>query len=260
MSEGPAVVAESVTYRVGSVTLVSDVDLVAQPGELLVVLGPNGAGKSTLLELLAASLHPTVGRVTLHGTDTSLASTSELALLRAVLSQRSRGDIPYSVTEIVSMGRFPHRGEATNSAAIDRAMVADAMDRTDTARFARRIYATLSGGEQTRVSLARVVAQDTPIVFFDEPTTALDVAHRERIMREIVSIARQGRTVIAVLHDLNAAAAYADRIVLMNQGRLVSTGSPREVLTEDLLTEVYGQAMVVVDHPFRDGPLVLPGD
>lgn len=194
------------------------------------------------------------------GIDIKTANPSDLALIRGVLSQRSRGDIPYSVAQVVAMGRFPHRRDPSNTSANDAAMVADAMERTDTARFAPRIYATLSGGEQTRVSLARVLAQNTPIVFLDEPTTALDVANQERIMKETLSIARQGRTVIAVLHDLNAAAAYADRIVMMNEGRIVATGSPRDVLNSELLDDVYHQPMVVVDHPFRDCPLVLPAN
>ncbi len=134
------------------------------------------------------------------------------------------------------------------------------MRRTDTAKFAGRTYATLSGGERTRVSLARVLAQQTPIVLLDEPTTALDVAHQERIMREAVRVAREDRAVIVVLHDLNAAAAYADEIVLMASSRIVAKGPPSTVLRSELLTDVYGQPMVVVDHPFRDIPLVLVGD
>lgn len=255
-----SLIARGLTYRVGDATLVSDVDFAAFPGEVLAVIGPNGAGKSTLLHLLSGNLKASAGVITIDGIDTSTTAPSDLALIRGVLTQRARSDIPFSVIQVVAMGRFPHRRDPANSSAIDTTIVAEAMERTDTTRFARRIYSTLSGGEQTRVSLARVLAQDTPIVFLDEPTTALDVANQERIMKETLSIASQGRTVIAVLHDLNAAAVYADRIVLMDGGRIVATGPPAEVLTSELLSEVYHQALVVVDHPFRACPLVLPAD
>ncbi|GMQ86748.1 MAG: heme ABC transporter ATP-binding protein [Acidimicrobiia bacterium] len=253
----PAVSASSLSYRVGDATLVSDVDFTATRGELIAVIGPNGAGKSTLLNLLSGNLNPSAGQVLLDGNDVAGALPGNLALLRAVLTQRSPIDIPYSAAQVVHMGRFPHRRDPNNSSERDAAAVADAMERTDTTRFAARIFATLSGGERTRVSLARVLAQETPIVFLDEPTTALDVAHQERIMRQAVVLSRGQRAVVVVLHDLNAAAVHADRIVLMHQGAVVARGRPRDVLVEDQLSDVYAQPMVVVDHPFRDCPLVL---
>ena len=259
MSE-PAVAATSLTYRVGDATLVSNVDFTAARGELVAVIGPNGAGKSTLLNLLSGDLQPSEGQVVLDSVDIADALPGDLALVRSMLTQRTPVDIPYTAAQVVSMGRFPHRRDEANSAERDSAAVAEAMDRTDTSRFAGRVYATLSGGERTRVSLARVFAQKTPIVFLDEPTTALDVAHQERIMGETVRLSREQRAVVVVLHDLNAAAVHADRIVLMNQSEVVAGGRPREVLQEALLSEVYAQRMVVVDHPFRDCPLVLAAD
>ena len=256
----PAVAATSLTYRVGDATLVSNVDFAAARGELVAVIGPNGAGKSTLLNLLSGDLQPSEGQVVLDSVDIADALPGDLALVRSMLTQRTPVDIPYTAAQVVNMGRFPHRRDEANSAERDSAAVAEAMDRTDTSRFAGRVYATLSGGERTRVSLARVFAQKTPIVFLDEPTTALDVAHQERIMGETVRLSREQRAVVVVLHDLNAAAVHADRIVLMNQSKVVAGGRPREVLQEALLSEVYAQRMVVVDHPFRDCPLVLAAD
>ncbi len=256
----PAVAATSLTYRVGDATLVSNVDFTAARGELVAVIGPNGAGKSTLLNLLSGDLQPSEGQVVLDSVDIADALPGDLALVRSMLTQRTPVDIPYTAAQVVNMGRFPHRRDEANSAERDSAAVAEAMDRTDTSRFAGRVYATLSGGERTRVSLARVFAQKTPIVFLDEPTTALDVAHQERIMGETVRLSREQRAVVVVLHDLNAAAVHADRIVLMNQSEVVAGGRPREVLQEALLSEVYAQRMVVVDHPFRDCPLVLAAD
>jgi iron complex transport system ATP-binding protein len=259
MSEA-TVVARSLTYQVGDATLVDGVDFEASEGELVAVIGPNGAGKSTLLNLLAGNLRPTAGDVLLNGVDASDALPGDLALLRSMLTQREPIEIPYTAAQVVQIGRFPHRRDENNSASRDAAVVAEAMASTDTTQFATRIYATLSGGEQTRVSLARVLAQDTPIVFLDEPTSALDVAHQERVMSEAVRVSRQHRAVVVVLHDLNAAAMHADRIVLMNQGAVVARGYPRDVLRQDLLSTVYSQSMVVVDHPFRDCPLVLTAD
>jgi len=259
MSEA-TVVARSLTYQVGNATLVAGVDFEASDGELVAVIGPNGAGKSTLLNLLAGNLRPTAGDVLLNGVDASEALPGDLAVLRSMLTQREPIEIPYTAAQVVQIGRFPHRHDQNNSASQDAAAVTEAMNSTDTAQFASRIYATLSGGEQTRVSLARVLAQDTPIVFLDEPTTALDVAHQERVMSEIVRVSRQQRAAVVVLHDLNAAAIHADRIALMNQGAMVAHGRPRDVLRQDLLSTVYAQPMVVVDHPFRDCPLVLTAD
>ncbi len=253
------VIGRSLTYRVGEATLVAGVDLEAAPGALVAGIGPNGAGKSTLLNLLAGNLRPTEGDVLLDGVNISEALPRDLSLLRSMLTQREPIDIPYTAAQVVQIGRFPHRRDENNSAARDAAAVADAMATTDTTQFAARVYATLSGGEQTRVSLARVLAQETPIVFLDEPTTALDVAHQERVMAEAVHLSRQQRAVVVVLHDLNAAAIHADRIVLMDQGAVVASGRPRDVLRQDLLSDVYAQPMVVVDHPFRDCPLVLTG-
>lgn len=254
-----AVIGRSLTYRVGEATLIAGVDFEAAPGELVAVIGPNGAGKSTLLNLLAGNLRPTEGDVLLDGVDISEALPRDLSLLRSMLTQREPIDIPYTAAQVVQIGRFPHRRDVNNSAARDAAAVANAMATTDTTQFAARIYATLSGGEQTRVSLARVLAQETPIVFLDEPTTALDVAHQERVMAEAVRLSRQQRAVVVVLHDLNAAAIHSDRIVLMDQGAVVARGQPRDVLRQDLLSDVYAQPMVVVDHPFRECPLVLTG-
>ncbi len=253
----PTIVADKVTYRIQGATLVSDIEIKVSPGELVAVIGPNGAGKSTLLNLLSGTLHPTEGEVFLNGISTSHALPGDLALERSILTQREPIDIPYTAIQVVEMGRFPHRRDQANTREKDSEAVADAMAQTDTTRFAGRTYATLSKGEQTRVSLARVIAQATPIILLDEPTAALDVAHQERIMKRAVQLARQQRTTVVVLHDLNAAAVHADRIILMNQGTVVARGQPREVLQADLLSTVYDQPMVVVDHPFRDCPLVL---
>ena len=252
--------ATRLTFRVGDAVLVDSVSLVVAPGEVVAVVGPNGAGKSTLIGMIAGDLAPTNGTVTLAGEPTERMHPADMALKRSVLSQRNPTEVPFSVRAVVTFGRHPHRRDPDNSELRDRAAVDSALARTDITHLAGRVFATLSGGEQTRVSLARVLAQDAPAVLLDEPTTALDVAHQERIMAVAADLARGGRAILAVLHDLNAAARYADRVIVMTAGSIRAEGPPASVFTDELLTEVYGQPMRVIDHPFRPGPLVLVVD
>jgi iron complex transport system ATP-binding protein len=257
----PVLQAQGLGFSVGLAHLVAEVDVEFSAGELVAIIGPNGAGKSTLLALLAGDLPASAGTVAVKHLPIGDIPPPDLSLLRALLGQGIPADIPFTAAAVVAFGRYPHRRDPANSSTRDRKIIAEAMQRTDTAHLADRTFATLSGGERTRVSLARVFAQDTPIVLLDEPTTALDPAHEEHVMSEARRLARQdGKTVITVLHDLNAAAAYADRIVLMADATVRSAGRPEEVLQEGLLTEVYGHPMKVVDHPYRGCPLVLTID
>jgi iron complex transport system ATP-binding protein len=247
----------NVGYRVGKITLVSDINLRVEPGELIAVVGPNGAGKSTLLRLLAGDLRPSTGHVILRGVPIDKLPHDELALHRSILLQHTNSEIPFTVAAVVTMGRHPHRLDPDNSAVADQLAVDDALDRTGISHLRNRIYATLSSGEQSRVSLARILAQDAPVVLLDEPTTSLDIAHEERAMAEFRRMADTGSTVVAVLHDLNAAARYATRIIMVANGTILTEGPARAVFTDSTLTQVYGQSMRVVDHPFGDFPLVL---
>lgn len=256
----PIVVAEHITYRVGDATLVDGVDLVGHPGEVIAVLGPNGAGKTTLLRLLAGDLLPAEGDLKVNGIDTRSAAPLDLAKLRSVMRQGGASDIPFTALAVVEMGRHPHRSGEGASRDVDRAAIRSAMERTDTLQLADRTFSTLSGGEQTRVIMARVFAQAAPLALLDEPTTALDVAHQERVLGEMRQLAADDACVIAVLHDLNAAAFHADRIVLMEGGLIRAEGLPTEVLNADLLGDVYRQSMTVVEHPTRGCPLVLITD
>ena len=253
----PAVRAINVSYATGATSLLRNVSMRAQRGELVAICGPNGAGKTTLLRLLAGDLQPTVGEISIDGTDTARVPLEELSRHRSVMRQSSRPDIPFTVLSVVGMGRYPHRREPGGSAEADALAIKDAMRRTETIHLAPRIFATLSGGEQTRVVLARVLAQEAPVVLLDEPTAALDVAHQEAVLTELRAVADAGGCVIAVLHDLNAASYYADRIVLMAEGAVVTTGTPGAVLERTRLSETYGRPMMVTTHPTRSCPLVL---
>lgn len=252
--------AQNVSYEVGTALLVNGVDVAARPGEFLAILGPNGAGKSTLLSVLSGELIPSSGSVCYDSIDISALSGPERAVRRAVFSDRTPIDVPFTARAVVEFGRFPHRHDTSISPDENAERIRTAMELTDTPHLANRVYATLSGGERTRVALARVFAQDTPIVLLDEPTTALDVYHQERVLRILRTSADRGRTVVAILHDLNGAAAYADRILVMAEGRVRAQGPVADVLEPVLLSDVYGQPMEVIDHPLRAGKLVLIDD
>lgn len=254
------VTADGLSFTAGGALLVDTVSLTIEKGELVAVIGPNGAGKSTLLALLAGDVRPDEGTIHVAGHELADVDMRVLAGLRAILTQHRVSEIPFTAYEVVAMGRHPHRRDHTNSSAADSAAIATAMERTATTRFADRVFSTLSGGEQARVSIARVLAQEAPLLLLDEPTSALDVAHEERVMQELTTRAAAGSAIVAILHDLNAAARYASRIVLMSLGRVLAIGSPAAVLTDSLLSTVYEQPMRVVDHPFRDCPLILVAD
>ncbi len=247
--------ARGATYTVANRTLVPGIDLAVRPGEVVAVIGPNGAGKSTLLKLLAGDLVPTEGDVLLNGRPLHGYSAYDLSLRRAVLPQQTILQFAFSAREVVEMGRAPYR-ERRGSRVGER-IVVEAMGRTETEPLAARSYPTLSGGEQGRVSLARVLAQDAPILLLDEPTAALDLRHQGLVMEIARELADAGATVLAVLHDLNLAAAHADRLAVLCGGRLVANDEPWAVLNERLLTEVYGCPIAVCPHPVRGCPLVM---
>lgn len=226
--------------------------LSAAGGEIVALVGPNGAGKSTLLRVLAGDSPPTVGRVLIDGRPIGTYRPRDLARRRAVLPQQTVLPFAFTVREVVEMGRFARRDEE-DPEAIGRALAA-----TEASHLADQVFSTLSLGEQARVSLARVLAQEAPILLLDEPTAALDLRHQGIIMDLARRMAHAGGISVVVLHDLNLAATWADRIVLIADGSVVADGPPIEVLTGDLLSRVYACPVSVVSHPVHGGPLILP--
>ena len=246
----------AVTVEVAGRRILDRVDLAVRPGELVALIGPNGAGKSTALSVLAGDLPPTEGTALLDGMRAQRLRPLELGRRRSVLLQQKSVSFSYPVREVVAMGRTPWA--RSPEAAHDAELVADALERTGVSHLADRDVTTLSGGELARVSLARVLAQRCPIVLLDEPTDALDLGHREQVLALAAQLARDGGAVLAVLHDLDLAAAYADRVVLLDGGRVVAAGPPDAVLTASRVAEVYGHPVEVVPHPSTGAPLVLP--
>ncbi|CAM5558620.1 hemin import ATP-binding protein HmuV [Streptomyces pilosus] len=247
--------AEGLTVRLGAREVLADVGVRVRAGEVLALVGPNGAGKSTLLSVLAADLPPTAGCVRIHGRPASDWSVPELALRRAVLPQSASLSFPFTVGEVVRMGRAPWTSARPED---DEAAVAGAMAATEVTGLAARPFSALSGGERARVALARVLAQCAPLLLLDEPTAALDLRHQELVLRLCRERALAGDAVVVVLHDLGLAAAHAHRVAVLRAGRVAADGPPREVFTRGLLSRVYEQPVEVFPHPRTGAVVVLP--
>jgi iron complex transport system ATP-binding protein len=252
----PALRVDHVGRRIDGVSILEDISLDVRHGRVLALVGPNGAGKSTLLGLLAGDAPPTEGRIELDGRSMAAWSSAELARARAVLLQSNQVAFSFTVRQVVEMGRAPWLG--TPQSEEDEAAIEAALAEADVVELAERAFPTLSGGERARASLARVLAQRTPILLLDEPTAALDLRHQEEVLRIARRHAAAGGAVVAVLHDLSLAAAYADEIAMMHRGRLVAVGSPAEVLTAERVAEVYGLEVRILPDPDTGRPIVLP--
>ncbi|WP_167143148.1 heme ABC transporter ATP-binding protein [Canibacter zhoujuaniae] len=236
--------------------LLEDINLEAHAGEVLTLLGPNGAGKSTLLAALSGELTPSAGEVDFCGYPIADWSLKDLARRRSVLLQEHKLMFPFSAGEVVEMGRAPWQRTPLDHD--DEAAIAEAMEVAEVTHLADRRVPSLSGGERARVSFARVLATRAQVVMLDEPTAALDLKHQEAVLQTARALAAQGSAVITVLHDLNLAAAYSDRIALLKKGRLQAIGTPRTVLTSQTVSEVYDTPVEVIAHPRTGEPLVLP--
>ncbi|MFE3445057.1 heme ABC transporter ATP-binding protein [Nocardia sp. NPDC059180] len=236
--------------------VLAEVDFEVAAGEVVALVGPNGAGKSTLLAVLAGELDPAEGVVELDGRAVTHWSPLDMARRRAVLPQSHTVGFPFSAGAVVAMGRAPWQRTALRER--DDEIVASAMAATDVTHLAEQAFPTLSGGERARVALARVLAQGTSTLLLDEPTAALDLGHQEAVLRLAAERARAGAAVVVVLHDLGVAAAYADRVAVLDEGRIAADGPPREILTTELLTRVYQYPVEVLDHPVTGAQLVLP--
>lgn len=256
MSAAPLARLESAGLVLDGRAIVKSVSLEVFPGEVLALVGPNGAGKSSILSLLAGDSEATTGRAMLGDKDVTKYRPDEAARLRAVLLQANQVSFPFSVEEVVEMGRAPWA--RTPQIADDDDAIEEALCLADVGHLSERVFTQLSGGERARVSLARVLAQRTPLVLLDEPTAALDLKHQESVMETLRRLANQGRAVVVVIHDLSVAAGYADRVAMVVEGKLEAIGSPSEVIVAERVSRVYGVEVDIeqVGNPPR--PVVLP--
>jgi iron complex transport system ATP-binding protein len=265
--------ASNITFRVGNKELIKDVSVSFAPSKLHLIIGPNGAGKSTLIKVLARLLRPQIGKVEYEREDAQDASEAELAKRRAVLSQAVEIAFPLLVREVVMMGRYPHFGGRPGP--VDEKIADELMEFFDVKEFSDRNYQTLSGGERQRVNFARVLAQlwrdesgslaasgsslarsSCRYLFLDEPLTFLDIRHQIEFMKKVRGFSDAMDVVtVGVVHDLNLAARFADQLVLLNHGEVVTTGTAAEVLTTEHIRDVFGVEPTFV--PAKQGGFYL---
>ena len=251
--------AEQVTLAYDDHVVVRDLDLQLTEGSFTAIVGPNGCGKSTLLCALGRLMRPTGGQVLLDGQAIARTPTREVAKVLGLLPQSPIAPDGLSVADLVARGRHPHQSWLRQWSRDDEAVVAEALRWTDMAELADRPVDELSGGQRQRAWISIALAQGTDLLLLDEPTTYLDLSHQIDVLELVGRLhAERGLTVVVVLHDLNLAARYAQRLVAMKDGVLVSAGTPEQVLTEQLLAEVFELEARVVPDPVAGTPMVVP--
>ena len=251
--------AEHVRLAYDDTVVVHDLDLELTEGSFTAVVGPNGCGKSTLLRALGRLLRPTGGQVLLDGRAIARTPTREVAKVLGLLPQSPIAPEGLTVADLVARGRHPHQSWVRQWSRDDEAVVAEALEWTDMAELAGRPVDELSGGQRQRAWISMALAQGTDLLLLDEPTTYLDLAHQIDVLELVGRLhAERGRTVAVVLHDLNLAARYAERLVAMKDGVLVASGTPAEVLTEQLLADVFDLEARIVADPVTGTPMVGP--
>lgn len=259
--------ASDVTVKIGDAVLLDRVGFAIEAGRFSAILGPNGAGKSTLMKVLAGSLKPHSGKIDLWGKALQKWPRRETSRLRAVLSQRTDLTFPFAVRDVVLLGRSPYAGHTRRDT--DLAVAESTMEMCGISHLAGRVYPTLSGGEQQRVQLARVLAQlhrngtnfddcNGQVLLLDEPTSSLDIAHQHAMLTLARKLAWRGMAVVAVLHDLNQAAGFADSVHLMKDACFVETGPPAEVIRPDSVKTVFDIDVRMVPQPGNSTRIVVP--
>ncbi|MEZ3160112.1 ABC transporter ATP-binding protein [Microbacterium sp. BWT-B31] len=251
--------AEALTLAYGDRTIIEGLDLQIPPGRITAIVGANGCGKSTLLRALARLIPARAGRVVLDGKDLHARHTKEVARTLGLLPQSPIAPEGIAVADLVGRGRHPHQKMLARWSPRDYEIVAQSLEATGTADLADRSVDELSGGQRQRVWIAMALAQETDILLLDEPTTFLDVAHQVEVLDLLTDLNRdRGTTIVMVLHDMNMAARYADHLFALRDGRVVASGAPQEVLTADLIREVFDLDALVVPDPVSGSPIVLP--
>jgi iron complex transport system ATP-binding protein len=243
----------------GARGVLDGLDVRIPDGGLTVIVGPNACGKSTLLRSLVRLLPATDGRVLLDGEDIRRLSTKEVARRMGLLPQSPLAPDGITVEDLVARGRYPHQSVLSGWSAQDERAVAQAMAATNVADLADRHVDELSGGQRQRVWIAMALAQETPILLLDEPTTFLDIGHQVEVLELVTRLHHEGRTVVVVLHDINQAARYATHLIAMKDGRIVAEGAPADVVDAALLATLFGLQARVIADPDTGAPVVLPG-
>ncbi|WP_415975564.1 ABC transporter ATP-binding protein [Rhodococcus sp. 077-4] len=255
----PRLHADDITVGYDRSVISENLTVEIPDGKFTVIVGPNACGKSTLLRALSRLLKPSHGTVVLDGKAISSYPAKDVARRLGLLPQTSIAPDGISVADLVARGRYPHQKLIRQWSTADEAAVVQAMEATGVTSLSARPVDELSGGQQQRVWVAMVLAQQTPLLLLDEPTTFLDIAHQIDLLDLLTTLNREGgRTLVAVLHDLNHACRYADHIIAMKDGAVVTEGSPADVVTAELVEAVFGLPCRIIDDPESHTPLVIP--
>lgn len=249
---------DHVSFAYGDRVVLTDVSLHVQPGEMVGVIGPNGSGKSTLLRLVCGLLRPSHGRIVIGQDDLTRLTREELARRVAVVPQNVSLPDNFTAGEIVLLGRTPHLGLFQSESRRDLSVTERALQLCEARPLAERRVGELSGGERQRVVIARALAQEPQLLLLDEPTSQLDISHQMGILNLISDLGRAQRlAILAVFHDLNLAAQYCDRLAVLRGGRILAEGTPKDVITAEIVEAAYGAEVCVVPHPRNGLPVAL---
>lgn len=254
----PAVTASQLTIKLGGRTIIDRLDLEIPSGKVTAIIGPNGCGKSTLLKSLCRILEPSEGEIRIGGIDIATVSRKKLSRRVSLMAQSAQAPDGVTVRELVGRGRFPYQSWLRQWSEADERAVDKALKRANLGELASARMQNLSGGQQQRAWLAMVLAQETGVMLLDEPTTYLDIGHQHGLLKLMASLKDDGRTIVAVLHDLQQAVQYADHLVVMKSGRVLATGAPAEVINPTLLREVFDVDAEVVRAGQSEHVVVLP--
>lgn len=250
--------AENATLRYETREISRDLSVAIPDESFTVIVGPNACGKSTLLRALSRLLTPAAGRIILDGETITRLPARDVARRLGLLPQSATAPDGITVADLVGRGRFPHQSFLRQWSQADALAVEDALAATGMTAHAGRAVAELSGGQRQRVWIAMVLAQDTPILLLDEPTTYLDIAHQIELMELLTDLNAAGRTIAAVLHDLNQACRYASHLIAMRDGAIIAEGRPDEIVTEALIEQVFGLKSLIISDPVTGRPMIVP--
>lgn len=250
--------AETLSLGYGDQAIIEQLSLSLPEQQITAIIGPNGCGKSTLLAGLARVLAPKSGQVLLNGQSIQRIPTRKVAQQLALLPQEAQAPDGLTVLELIRFGRQPHQGFLQQWSADDEAIVQDALRLTNLQDLAHKPLSAISGGQRQRAWLAMIVAQSTPLLLLDEPTSALDLGHQIEVFEIIQQLAKAGKTIVMVVHDMVSACRYADHVVALKQGQIIAQGKPLEVVTSELIEQLYGVHCQIMQDP-HNGSLLLTG-
>lgn len=253
-----ALKTEELSCSYGKEIILRDMSFCVHEGEFFIIIGPNGSGKTTLLKTISNIIRPAKGRIEIHGHPFQAYTRREIARIMAFVPQEVPKDFPFTAREVVLMGRAPHLGILGLESEKDEEIAEEAMSFTHVSHISHRRLSQLSGGERQRVFIARAICQEPRIILLDEPTASLDLAHQVRVMDLMEKLKNEKNiTVIMISHDVNLAAMYGDRLLLLRQGQIVSMGRPENVITFETLEKAYGCVVMISKSPLGDFPQVI---